>query len=716
MTLKRKFDEFKAWLRDIFPSEDGIQDGPRPPAGPGGFFTNAHDLALNNPNMNYVHGDQYNISPTEGDLMTLLSQHIIRGAAHDSSARKPPPRCHPETRVKLIARITDWFEGQASLELLLWITGPAGVGKSAVVQTFAEHLVKSHRLGASVFLSRPNKRDNPHGVFITIAYQLATRIEAYRSYIAEQLRLDPELLSRGMQAQFVAFIVEPFVEKKIGAGGKRWGILLDGLDELQGTDAQCEIIRLISSFAHEHPNAPLAWIIASRPESRISHMFKDEEVRRNCLVENIPIDSTEACADVERFLQSRFETTQKNFRHCVSSDWPSKTDFLKLTAAASGLFIYAQVVMQFIGDSHHGDPVARFEVLVSVIDRSNAVPSQENPFLHLDALYHEILSSSPSTMWPMTKQLLGVAIYGGHILPWNFKNYRQIFLTIRGMSILFGMTQSTIYASLDKSRSTLKISDWKVAHKEELTFLHASFSDYLKDSKRSGDFYVGSEEDIKEEVWFRLFAIWNKCCGDDIAISSVELAWHQYCSKLTDQSPSRAIEKFHTKLFRVTIMTLVLTMPEISCSPMESPAYTSLRKLHLRKLCYFFKAAILGIFVHDMMSISPEARHTGFNRVVQLKDLEFKHLDWKEMSPAHSHYGKKGKFSEVTWMMHRPRSSAELTAFVSDLKSLQESSPELEVRIIGGVPKERVAVFKRPLIGNPATRTDYMYYVIPYPE
>ncbi|KAF7761313.1 hypothetical protein Agabi119p4_10722 [Agaricus bisporus var. burnettii] len=711
MTLKRKFDEFKAWLRDIFPSEDGIQDGPRPPAGPGGFFTNAYDLALNNPNMNYVHGDQYNISPTEGDLMTLLSQHIIRGAAHDSSARKPPPRCHPETRVKLIARIIAWFEDQASLKLLLWITGPAGVGKSAVVQTFAEYLVNSHLLGASVFLSRPNKRDNPDGLFITIAYQLATRIEAYRDYIVERLRLDPELLRGDLQAQFTTFIVEPFTVKQIGAGGRRWGILLDGLDELRGTDAQCEIIQLIISFTHEHPNAPLVWIIASRPESQISNMFEDDEVRGTYWSEYIPIDSTEACADVERFLRSNFEKTKKKFRHCVSSDWPSKTDFLKLTAAASGLFIYAEVAMQFIRDSGHADPVARFKVLLSVIDCSNAIPSEENPFLHLDALYHQILSSIPSTMWPTTKQLLGVAIYGGHILPCNIKYSHHNFLTLRGMSILFGITRSTVYACLDKSRSTLKISDWKVAHKKPLTFLHASFSDYLKDSKRSRDFCVGSEEDIKEEVWFRLFEIWNKCCGDDIAASSVELAWHQYCSELTDQSSSRAIEKFHTNLFRDTIHGLIWAIHDISLNSKESPASTSLRKLRMRKFYYLMNAADVGLahFVIRLLDIPLEPCHIGFLRKVQLKDLEFGHLDWKEMSPAHSHVGKKSKISSKTWITHRPRSSAELTAFVSDLKSLQEDSPELKVRIIGGVPKERLAVFRGRF------SEQIMYYVIPYP-
>jgi hypothetical protein len=275
--------------------------------------------------------------------MGLLSQHIIQGAAHDSSARTPPPRCHPDTRVKLIGRIVAWFESQVLQELLLWITGPAGVGKSAIVQTFAEYLAKSKSLGASVFISRPNGRNNPHGVFITIAYQLATRIEAYCDFIIERLSRDPELLRGDMQAQFTTFIVDPFVEKEIGAGGKRWGILLDGLDELRGEDKQREIIRLISTFAHKHPDVPLLWIIASRPESHISNTFDDDEVRCSCRSEYIPIDSTEACEDVDRFLRSSFTTIRKNFRQSVPSDWPSNTDFLNLTAAASGLFVYAEV-------------------------------------------------------------------------------------------------------------------------------------------------------------------------------------------------------------------------------------------------------------------------------------------------------------------------------------------------------------------------------------
>jgi hypothetical protein len=96
------------------------------------------------------------------------------------------------------------------------------------------------------------------------------------------------------------------------------GIILDGLNELRGEDAQCSIIHLISAFVHEHRDAPLAWIIASHPESHISNTF-DDEVRPSHWKEHTPIDSTEACADVQQFFRSSSEAIQKKYRHSVQS-------------------------------------------------------------------------------------------------------------------------------------------------------------------------------------------------------------------------------------------------------------------------------------------------------------------------------------------------------------------------------------------------------------
>jgi hypothetical protein len=54
--------------------------------------------------------------------------------------------------------------------------------------------------------------------------------------------------------------------------------------------------------------------------------------------------------------------------------------------------------------------------------------------------------------------------------------------------------------------------------------------------------------------------------------------------------------------------------------------------------------------------------------------------------------------------------------FVSELESLQESLPGLEVVIFGGVPEGRVAVFRSPLKDGACVRQDFLYYMLPYPE
>jgi Cdc6-like AAA superfamily ATPase len=122
--------------------------------------------------------------------MELLFAHSIQGAAHDSSARSPPPRCHPDTRIKINDHIITWFYDEEKNKLLIWVYGPAGVGKSAIMQTLADKLAQSKHLGASTFVSRPNGRNSSRQLFITIASLRCTS----RSTAPSSLRNFPEIL------------------------------------------------------------------------------------------------------------------------------------------------------------------------------------------------------------------------------------------------------------------------------------------------------------------------------------------------------------------------------------------------------------------------------------------------------------------------------------------------------------------------------------------
>ncbi len=91
------------------------------------------------------------------------------GADVDSSARYPPPQCHPGTREWLTKKIEEWLFDEQRKWDLLWLYGPAGVGKSAVAQTIAEYSLENGRLGAA-FFSRTNDRSDYARLWITIAY------------------------------------------------------------------------------------------------------------------------------------------------------------------------------------------------------------------------------------------------------------------------------------------------------------------------------------------------------------------------------------------------------------------------------------------------------------------------------------------------------------------------------------------------------------------
>ena len=81
--------------------------------------------------------------------MTLESK-VAFGALLSSEERSPAPRCHPGTRVAALKAVKDWIarKGFGSEKGIMWISGPLGVGKSAILQTVCETLTGD---GASDF-------------------------------------------------------------------------------------------------------------------------------------------------------------------------------------------------------------------------------------------------------------------------------------------------------------------------------------------------------------------------------------------------------------------------------------------------------------------------------------------------------------------------------------------------------------------------------------
>src|SRR5262249_26770791 len=159
---------------------------------------------------------------------------------------------------------------------------------------------------------------------------------------------DPSILRSSMAKQFKKLIVEPFIHNPQLKSAGRILIIIDGLDECQNPNTQQQLLHLISDLCTTHPSSPLVWLIPSRPETHITSFFARRNVIPAYEKEEVPVDSDEARADVERFLRDEL----KEIREASDLDprWPEEQDIWKLADAAGGLFAYAQTAARYIGD------------------------------------------------------------------------------------------------------------------------------------------------------------------------------------------------------------------------------------------------------------------------------------------------------------------------------------------------------------------------------
>lgn len=407
--------------------------------------------------------------------MEKFIQHAMPAAAYDSSARDPPPRCHPGTRLITVGRARFFIEDPRYDKRLLWFVGPAGVGKSAIMQTIAE---TTRNLGASIFFSVNSKdedrRDDPSKVFTTLAFQIAVKHPSYREHIRQKVAANPALPKTSMTTQFEEFIVEPFVNSGVYQESKPLLILLDGLDECRDLSAQCEILEHVTRFTRVHPSAPLLWIVASRPEPHITSFFSNPNIIQTFVKEEVPVDSNEGREGVERFLRKELEKIRTAYISLSDLPrWPEEHAFLKLAAASTGLFVYAATIIRFIGDPEYRNPEDQLQLVLEVIDEIPLDPmnGETDPMAQLNMLYERVLSRIPARSFPNTQKLL--------LLSGLIPNGSDNCPPLRFACNWLGMTRQSAYAALDQLHSLLKIPSPTQAASQPIQVHHKSFRDYL---------------------------------------------------------------------------------------------------------------------------------------------------------------------------------------------------------------------------------------------
>ena len=411
----------------------------------------------------------------------------MQDAFYNSASRWPPPRCHYDSRQELRTTITDWGIGRSNdiPQQLLWMHGPFGVGKSAIAQSCAESLAAETRLCASIFFSRPNKRNNPDRVFTSIAYQLAVKFPQIADILDREVHKDPTVLSAARPVQFEELLVKPLRQAQ-NVPIEGWVIILDGLDEIDGSTpevdgrtAQAEIIDIVATSIREC-TTPFRWFILSRPESHIERAMGANDVSSLLHSLDLPLSSQDD-HEILTFFEKELDKIRKERN--LPSSWCSESDVSVLVKLADGLWIYVDTVTRFIGDPKSLGPTAQLNLVLNLAKESRG-NFPKNPLAAMDLFYDLIMRQIPLDVVSVVRKILLL---------------NRVGMTVFGVANTLGLSQEEFGASCGFLQSVLFLKPETEDEYESIQYYHASFMEYMVNPGRSKDFCIYG--DVAQELY-----------------------------------------------------------------------------------------------------------------------------------------------------------------------------------------------------------------------
>ena len=412
----------------------------------------------------------------------MLHDNSIAAAAHDSyETESYKSSCLEGTRTQHIDDIIAWTTriNQSLQHRLLWMWGPAGVGKSAIAKSCAEKAAKKGRLGASFFFSHTQHVDDPKRFFTTIAHQLVQKVDDYRRVLGSRIQHNQDLHTKGLDVQFHELIIAPFLElaeRNIGLLDKT--VIIDGLDECNGDPAQSKIMELVAKSVIEHGDKiPLLWAFFSRPESHINREFSPHSSSHLFFKVELPMSESND-GDIRRYFRDKLHPLASN-----DTVWSLEDTLDILVSMAAGLWIYAATLVRFIMDQ--GDlPRQQLDRVLEFHSQRIQSNTKSSVTAELDGFYGMIISRISSKHLPIVQQSLLI-------------HHTTSEASLHILCNIQGLALEDLKHALSKLHSVLTFIPGRERFWGEpfpgsmrISFYHASFMEFLLNKTRSGEYWL----------------------------------------------------------------------------------------------------------------------------------------------------------------------------------------------------------------------------------
>ncbi|KAJ7798768.1 hypothetical protein B0H14DRAFT_2215607, partial [Mycena olivaceomarginata] len=216
-------------------------------------------------------------------------------------------------------------------------------------------------------------------------------------------------------------------------------------------------------------------LIVSRPEPHLREVLETGETFAICQHFALSADESAYC-DIQTYFQAEFSRIRCEFIArgiSLEPEWPSPHAVNRLVRMSSATFIYATTVIHFIDDEYH-HPADRLNSVLELDPQSTAP---------LDDLYTQILSVVPQEQEGLQLCIL-------HTICIRKETGYRIFVNPEEIDILLNLCTGTCRLILRRLHSLFKVPPIRTRFRSltflaPIDFLHASFGDYLSDTRRS---------------------------------------------------------------------------------------------------------------------------------------------------------------------------------------------------------------------------------------
>ncbi|KAK4078309.1 uncharacterized protein Triagg1_3325 [Trichoderma aggressivum f. europaeum] len=418
-----------------------------------------------------------------GHKIDLSKLPIAKGAAYNSQANEYDPRCHPRTRLNVLAGIYNWFEDPHG-KCIYWLCGMAGTGKSTISRTVAEYLGQKKVPCASFFFKKgEGDRGRAALFFTTIAAQLVQQLPCIISHMRAAIEADMNISDKTKNEQFEKLILDP-LDKCEGQQSTIVSIVIDALDEC---DLEEDVRSMVHLFARamEVTSVRLRFFITSRPELPIRLGFKSiGGSYKELALHEIP--KPDIKNDIAIYLEDELKAIVQRYNMSVETrrqlplQWPGGENTEKLVDLAIPLFIYAATACRFINDRRLGGPNEQLERFFN--SDLNTRSNLDVTYLPvLDQLTRGLKSGETEAVITKFKKIVGTIVLLANPL------------SITSLASLLAIETEKIDNQLDMLHSVLDIP---LNPDVPIRLFHLSFRDFLidKENRDVNSFWVDEQE------------------------------------------------------------------------------------------------------------------------------------------------------------------------------------------------------------------------------